>query len=159
MFGAMAAGLWKLVLKSILTCTGGCASRRNRSASPQQAFATSRGRWCWPEPPAVTTSFSVPSFSAECRGSENINDAAGLFINTLPIRIKLGCASVQDNVSKVQESLADLLSHEHASLALAQRCSGVQPPAPLFTSLFNYRHVRVDSRDQKEDNHSQEFAG
>ncbi|HYW06121.1 MAG TPA: amino acid adenylation domain-containing protein, partial [Longimicrobium sp.] len=36
--------------------------------------------------------------------------------------------------------LADLIRHEHASLALAQRCSRVQAPVPLFSALLNYRH-------------------
>ena len=36
--------------------------------------------------------------------------------------------------------LASLLRHEHASLALAQRCSALPAPAPLFSALLNYRY-------------------
>jgi hypothetical protein len=64
----------------------------------------------------------------------------GPSVNTLPIRINLERISVSESVQRTHVLLADLLRHEHASLALAQRSSGVPLPAPLFTSLLNYRH-------------------
>ena len=64
----------------------------------------------------------------------------GPFINTLPVRLQLDAESVAATVRRTQLQLADLLRHEHASLALTQRCSAVPAPAPLFTSLLNYRH-------------------
>nr|WP_080410263.1 non-ribosomal peptide synthetase [Burkholderia ubonensis] len=73
-------------------------------------------------------------------GQAGIDRVMGLFMNTLPIRIKLGDEDVVSSVRRTQSLLAELLSHEHASLALAQSCSAVPAPAPLFTALFNYRH-------------------
>ncbi|MFO3706751.1 amino acid adenylation domain-containing protein, partial [Xanthomonas codiaei] len=68
--------------------------------------------------------------------------ALGMFINTLPIRVDVGSASVHAAVKQTNTWLTGLLSHEHASLAVAQRCSGVAAPRPLFNALLNYRRTR-----------------
>ncbi|WP_244561558.1 condensation domain-containing protein, partial [Ensifer aridi] len=67
--------------------------------------------------------------------------AMGLFMNTLPLRLDLDGTGVEQSVRIAHARLAELLSHEHAPLALAQRCSGVVAPAPLFSALLNYRHT------------------
>ncbi|HVY36367.1 MAG TPA: amino acid adenylation domain-containing protein, partial [Polyangia bacterium] len=64
----------------------------------------------------------------------------GMFINTLPVRIAVGDRGAGDVVQEMHALLARLVRHEHASLALAQRCSAVAPPTPLFSALLNYRH-------------------
>ena len=74
------------------------------------------------------------------QGSEGASRAMGLFINTLPIRISIGEQAVEEAVRRTHVLLGDLMRHEHASLALAQRCSAVPAPAPLFSALLNYRH-------------------
>ncbi|RVM62705.1 amino acid adenylation domain-containing protein, partial [Sinorhizobium meliloti] len=66
--------------------------------------------------------------------------AMGLFMNTLPLRLDLDETGVEESVRIAHARLAELLSHEHASLALAQRCSDIAAPAPLFSALLNYRH-------------------
>ena len=73
-------------------------------------------------------------------GSEDSGRVMGLFINTLPLRISIGDEPVEASVQKTHALLAELMRHEHASLALAQRCSAVPAPAPLFSALLNYRH-------------------
>ncbi|WP_460625084.1 amino acid adenylation domain-containing protein [Kitasatospora kifunensis] len=64
----------------------------------------------------------------------------GLFLNTLPIRVPTADVSAVDAVLAMRGRLADLMVHEHAPLALAQQASGIAAPAPLFTTLLNYRH-------------------
>ncbi|XP_031637847.1 uncharacterized protein LOC116350245, partial [Contarinia nasturtii] len=72
-------------------------------------------------------------------GEEN-DSMIGLLINTLPLRLDIDDTTVEYAVRNTHSRLSDLLSHEYASLALAQRCSGVPSSLPLFNSLLNYRH-------------------
>ncbi|WP_186122521.1 non-ribosomal peptide synthetase [Burkholderia gladioli] len=73
----------------------------------------------------------------------------GLYINTLPLRIDIDATDVRAAVRDTQIRLAGLLAHEHASLALVQRCSGIGANVPLFSALLNYRHnVRLDAPSQ-----------
>ncbi|KAK3817438.1 MAG: Non-ribosomal peptide synthetase module [Benniella sp.] len=72
------------------------------------------------------------------------DSAMGLFINTLPLRIDL-TGTVHESVLQTHERLASLLDHEHAPLALAQRCSNVSQGTPLFSAMLNYRHNATPS--------------
>ncbi|MCT8343393.1 non-ribosomal peptide synthase/polyketide synthase [Photorhabdus kleinii] len=69
----------------------------------------------------------------------------GLFVNTLPLRLDIDNTPVRESVQQAHTRLAGLLAHEHASLALAQRCSGIDNASPLFSALLNYRHNNVSA--------------
>ncbi|PTC32224.1 non-ribosomal peptide synthetase, partial [Pseudomonas palleroniana] len=71
---------------------------------------------------------------------EGSDRALGMFINTLPLRVSVGEQSVRSGLKLTHQRLTALLQHEHASLALAQRCSAVATPTPLFSAMLNYRH-------------------
>ncbi|WP_247363921.1 non-ribosomal peptide synthetase [Ralstonia pseudosolanacearum] len=74
------------------------------------------------------------------QGGRSAERALGLFINTLPLRVAVHGQDVLAGTRAVHARLSALLGHEHAPLALAQRCSGVAAPQPLFSALLNYRH-------------------
>ena len=69
----------------------------------------------------------------------------GMFINTLPLRVQIKDLTAKGLVEQTQRELIELMSHEQASLAVAQRCSGIGGSAPLFSSLLNYRHGARDA--------------
>lgn len=69
----------------------------------------------------------------------------GLFINTLPVRVRMADISARQLVEEVHRDLGELLLREQASLAVAQRASGVRGSDPLFTTLLNYRYASQSS--------------
>ena len=81
--------------------------------------------------------------SGRLQGSAGGQQVLGMFINTLPLRLKLQ-GSARELIEQTHRELVQLLGHEQASLAIAQRCSGIAGATPLFTSLLNYRHSAVD---------------
>ena len=83
------------------------------------------------------------------QGGDGADRALGMFINTLPLRVDLGATPVREGARATHARLSALLGHEHASLALAQRCSGVAAPSPLFSSMLNYRHSADAAQQQK----------
>ncbi|WP_363797076.1 amino acid adenylation domain-containing protein [Lysobacter firmicutimachus] len=79
------------------------------------------------------------------QGGAGADRAMGMFINTLPLRVRLSGRSAGQALADTAAGLAELLRHEHAPLTLAQRCSGVPANTPLFSALLNYRHSHDDA--------------
>ncbi len=107
--------------------------------------AASVFHWAWAQVLAQTTGRADVVFGTVLFGRAHAGAGAdramGLFINTLPLRLDVGQGRVEQGIRKTHDLLAQLVWHEHAPLALAQRCSGVPSSQPLFTALLNYRHM------------------
>jgi amino acid adenylation domain-containing protein len=73
------------------------------------------------------------------QGGAQVDHVMGMLINTLPLRLTIGEQGAEAGLKQAHAWLARLMRHEHAPLALAQRCSAVAAPAPLFSALLNYR--------------------
>ncbi len=83
------------------------------------------------------------------QGGENIATAVGMFINTLPVRFRLSDIDVATGLQQAHLTLTELLSHETASLSLAQECSGIAKGTTLFSTLLNYRYSPSAKGDQE----------
>lgn len=75
--------------------------------------------------------------SGRMQGSAGAQRIMGMFINTLPLRLRLADCSVEELVERTRRELVELMGHEQTSLAAAQRCSGLAGSGPLFSALLN----------------------
>ncbi|MPR05165.1 AMP-binding protein [Pseudomonas sp. MAFF 212408] len=124
---------------------GAAFSQRLRQQARQLGVsAASLYHWVWAQVVGAVSASDDVVFGTVLLGRLQAGDGAdrslGMFINTLPLRVRLADESLSAAVKHTHVALSQLLAHEHASLTLAQRCSGVAAPAPLFSALLNYRH-------------------
>ncbi|MEU1463182.1 amino acid adenylation domain-containing protein [Streptomyces sp. NPDC005727] len=78
--------------------------------------------------------------SGRLQGVPGVERMLGNFINTLPLRVRLAGRTVRELIDDVDLALRGLVVREHTPLGLAQRCSGMDGDAPLFSAVANFRH-------------------
>ena len=81
--------------------------------------------------------------SGRMGGVAGADRTVGMFINTLPVRLKLKGADVLGAMHAMQTALVDLLKYEQTSLAQVQRGSGLGSDVALFSAMLNFRHSQA----------------
>jgi amino acid adenylation domain-containing protein len=71
---------------------------------------------------------------------EEAERASEMFLNTLPLRLKLAGVSAKQLVRHAHSELTELREYAQASLVLAQRCSALDGDAPLFNCVLGYQN-------------------
>jgi acyl carrier protein len=84
-------------------------------------------------------------FSGRLQSGIAAQGAIGMFINTLPLRMRLAGLTTAEAVSRTHRQLLELLAYEQVELTVAHRCSSVPGSTPLFSVLLNY--IRRPQRD------------
>ena len=134
---------------STRTWRGGCGSRPAPWASAPPACSIWPGRWFWPatsgRDDVVFGTRAVRTHAGRRRRRPGAGD-----VHQHPADAHRRWATGQRRrpaVRRTHALLAELLRTSTPPLGLAQRCSGVPAPAPLFTALLNYRHsAMADAR-------------
>ncbi|MEY4544398.1 MAG: hypothetical protein RL685_593 [Pseudomonadota bacterium] len=106
----------------------------------QGAWALLLGRYS--DVPEVVFGATVAGRAAPLAG---IEDAAGLFINTLPVRVKLEPRLlVQDWLRGIQQQNLDSRRYEHTPLIDVRRCAGLAGDEALFGSVLVFDNYPID---------------
>ena len=90
----------------------------------------------------VVFGITVSGRSAPVPGIESM---VGLFINTLPLRVRVDPgARLSSWLRGIQETHGELLQHEHAPLVDVQSWSDVPRGLPLFESILSYQNFPLE---------------
>ncbi|WP_145501362.1 non-ribosomal peptide synthetase [Streptomyces sp. CFMR 7] len=103
----------------------------------------------------VVSGATVSGRPAELAGAESM---VGLFINTLPVRVRLRHEeTLAALVRRTAGEQAALLAHHHVALARIQKLTGTG--GPLFDTLCVFENYLVDTAPAQSAADPQEFAG
>lgn len=84
---------------------------------------------------------TVSGRPADLEGADGI---VGLFINTLPVRLKIDAETrILDFLKKVQEQLVEMRQYEYSRLVDVQSWSNVRGGASLFDTIFVFENYPV----------------
>jgi len=88
--------------------------------------------------------------SGRVTGEPEPNSMVGLFINTLPIRLKKQTKNrinLSEFLTQLHTQLGELTLHEQTPLSVIKRSSCVPSDQPLFNTILNFRHKQDDLAD------------
>jgi amino acid adenylation domain-containing protein len=84
--------------------------------------------------------------TARRSGLPGADKIVGLFLNTIPIRMKLASTTtVSEVLRNLRQEWVSLREYEHSPLVLIKEASDVPPSAPLFDSLVVFENQRFDA--------------
>jgi amino acid adenylation domain-containing protein/non-ribosomal peptide synthase protein (TIGR01720 family) len=90
------------------------------------------------------------AFSGRPPDLPGIESMVGLFIGTLPVRVRVGGdESFLPWVKRLQEVQVDLQQHQHAALVEIQSWSGVPRGVPMFESLVVFENYPVEQASSR----------
>ncbi|HWG91861.1 MAG TPA: amino acid adenylation domain-containing protein, partial [Candidatus Thermoplasmatota archaeon] len=83
---------------------------------------------------------------------EGVEGMVGLFINTVPVRVRLPPETALVSwLQELQARQVEMRRHEHTPLPRTQALSDVPPGTPLFESLYVFENYPVEQREASGD--------
>jgi len=83
---------------------------------------------------------------------EGVEAMVGLFINTLPVRVKISPETTLSSwLQELQEQQTEMRQYEYSSLSQVQSWSDIERGLPFFESLFVFENYPVNHNTAQED--------